>query len=66
MWSHGDFSCRKTENKQLNKDESLNLTTDNLPLLHLGEESNNIVVDTSISPSNISVTYNTKVRGSHE
>lgn len=52
--------------KQLNKDESLNLTTDNLPLLHLGEESNNIVVDTSISPSNISVTYNTKVRGSHE
>ena len=48
---------------QLKSGESINYKTDNLPALPLDNETNVITADTEISPSNISVTYNTKVKG---
>lgn len=49
--------------EQLKYGESINYKTDNLPALPLFNETNVITSDTEIPPSNISVTYNTKVKG---
>lgn len=51
---------------RLKPGESINYENDNLPPLPLFNDTNVITAETEVPPSNISVTYNTKVRGSHE
>ena len=48
--------------EQLKTGESVNYKTDSLPALPLSNETNIVATDTEVPLSNISVTYNTKVK----